>query len=424
MKGFLLTLLLVVILAATTFGLDLGLAPGLSIKNAFIYLIFVIYLIETAVFRNIQLELPSILVLFAVFIGYCILSWAIAAFLIQPTYYEPIDTMISLKNQRVDHLIVFLLFFFGAQSKAEALRLIRVILWMLIFGNIITVMDGFNIPDLGIIHQREDGRLGGPMGESNQYGALLAFSLPGIIALVVDKGTNRLVAVGASFFSILAFLVASSRGATVGLLAGGAFFAVFLKAVVSTRKIVIGAILSIVAITAMITLFFNTELFDSLVTRFFENTSGDARNISSGRSHIWTLAFERMLDHPLSFVTGFGWDSYDHMRGFTRNTHNVYLNILFNLGLPALLIYLALLGNILMTCRRAIWVSEGDVRLYLQAFVLGFAALSVAVFFVDLYAPWIFIWAYTGLIIRLAVESAKSAERDVSENEEPGILSF
>ena len=73
---------LFVMFVATSFGLDLSLAPGLSVKNAFLYTIIVIYMIETAVFHNRRLELPSVLVPFGLFVGYCILSWFVAAFVV------------------------------------------------------------------------------------------------------------------------------------------------------------------------------------------------------------------------------------------------------------------------------------------------------------------------------------------------------
>ena len=52
MKRFFILLLLTVLLVATTFGWDLSLAPGLSVKNGFLYLIMGLYLTEAAVLRN------------------------------------------------------------------------------------------------------------------------------------------------------------------------------------------------------------------------------------------------------------------------------------------------------------------------------------------------------------------------------------
>ena len=62
MKRLILILFLCVMFVATTFGWELSLGPGLSVKNAFLYLIILIYMIETAVFRNRRFELLSVLV--------------------------------------------------------------------------------------------------------------------------------------------------------------------------------------------------------------------------------------------------------------------------------------------------------------------------------------------------------------------------
>ena len=410
MNRFLLTFMLCVFLVDTTFGLDLSLAPGLSVKNAFLYLIMIVYMIETAIYHNRRFELPSVLVPFGLLIGYCILSWFIASFIIQPAYYKPLDTFISLKVERIDHLIAFLLFFYGVASTKDALSLIRIFLWMMVLGNLLTVVDGFNIPDLGIIQQREDGRLGGPLGESNQYGAFLALTLPAIVALVWDAHTKKPLAYFACVVSILALMASGSRGSYVGLFLGSAFAAFYLRSFITLRQIALAMTVSILAIVAVIAIFLTTDPFGDLLDRFIEKSSGDAFSISSGRSEIWATTIERMLEHPLSFVTGFGFDAYDHMRGFRANTHNSYLNILFNLGFPAVIIYLLLIYNIVAACRRALAKVEETVRVHLMAFVFGFAALSVSVLFVELYRPWIYIWAYVGLIMRLAVSSIRAGE--------------
>ena len=142
MKRILLIVLMCVMFVATTFGWDLSLAPGLSIKNAFLYMIVVIYMIETAVFRNRQFELLPVVVPFSMLVGYCILSWLVVSFVVQLTGYRMVEAGISLKANRFDHLIFFLLFFYGVTSTKEAQGLLRTLLWILVFGNLVTVIDG------------------------------------------------------------------------------------------------------------------------------------------------------------------------------------------------------------------------------------------------------------------------------------------
>jgi O-antigen ligase len=298
--------------------------------------------------------------------------------------------------------------------------MIRVILWMLVLGNVLTVVDGFNIPDLGIIQQRDDGRLGGPMGESNQYGALLALTLPPLIALLWDPQTKKAAAVAAIFVSFLALLVAGSRGSFVGVILGGAFAAFWLRSVISMRYVVFGAAVSAVVVTVTLALFLQTQLFENLVGRLIEQTAaGDIYRVSSGRSDIWRFALERMLETPLSFVTGFGWNAYDSMRGFNAAPHSVYLATMFNLGLPGLVLYLLFVYAAFATALRAVPVASGIVRTHLAAFVFGFAALCISVAFVDLYQPWVYIWAYVGVVMRLAIEATRGSEASVPKAARP-----
>jgi O-antigen ligase len=413
MNRLLLTLLLGVLFAATTFGWDLSLAPGLSVKNGFIYVIMFIYLIQMAVSGGRGTPVPSVIVIFGLLVGYSILSWFVTGFVVQPSYYDVLEAGISLKSLQLDNIIVFLLFYYGLNSKEDALRLARVFLWIVVAGNLLTVVDGFNIPDLGIIQQREDGRLGGPMGESNQYGAFLALTLPAVLALRFDPRTRKWFATVAALISVLALLATGSRGAFVGLIAGASFALFFLRDYVSMRQVAIALSITIGALALIVAIGVTTDLFSSVFERVWASLSGNADQVSSGRSDIWKTAIDRMLLFPLSLVLGYGWDSYNHMR-FEWNTHNYYLNIWYNLGVPGLLLYLSLIYSLFLTCRRALRGAAGIARAHLMAFVFGFASMCASVAFVELYAPWLYIWSYTGIVIRLAVLTMQE------KNEESG----
>ena len=163
------------------------------------------------------------------------MSWYAASFVVQPDYYDPLATFITLKNQRIDNLLIFLLFFLGPKSSDETMSLLRAFVWMMVVGNLLTVVDGFNILDLGIIEEREDGRLGGPMGEVNQYGALLAMTLPAVVALYWDQQRTWMpAALIAVLISILALLTTGSRGAIAGIVLGSVWSMFFLRATISS----------------------------------------------------------------------------------------------------------------------------------------------------------------------------------------------
>jgi O-antigen ligase len=412
MKRYILAFLLSLLMVSLTVGWDLSLAPGLSAKNALLYLIIIIGMVEMAVFRNLSFDLPSVVIPFALVAIYALVSWFAVAFVVQMPTYNPVDAGIALKTELIDHFLIFLIFFFGISTAAGSLSLIRFLLWMAIVGNLVAVVDAFDIPDLGIIEQREDGRVSGPIGESNAYGAFIAMTLPGIAVLAIESaGMKRVIAILGVFVTVLALFLTASRGAMVGLAAGGIFSTFFLRDYVSFRRVRHAIIILSVAVAATLIVFFATGYLGLLEERFIEQSSGGAYEASSSRSAIWTLALRRMIEYPYSVLIGFGWDAYNHMGGlFPRATHNFYLNKWFNLGLPGLVLYLLLFYNILRNCRKALERASRSARLHLMSFVFGLTSLGGAIFFIDLHAPWIFIWAYVGLIMRLAVESLRGSD--------------
>jgi O-antigen ligase len=94
---------------------------------------------------------------------------------------------------------------------------------------------------------------------------------------------------------------------------------------------------------------------------------------------------------------------------FRYATHNHYLGLWFNLGLVGLLCGILLFVQLGRTARAAVDVTAGEYQSALMAFLIGLVALSTAVFFVDLYAPWPWFWAYAGLMTRIAVNARNAA---------------
>jgi O-antigen ligase len=109
-----------------------------------------------------------------------------------------------------------------------------------------------------------------------------------------------------------------------------------------------------------------------------------------------------MAQHPLTLLTGFGWNAYWVMP-FRYSPHNYYLAQWFNLGLPGLICSLLLLVIPVRTALQSFAVASPRLRPLLAGFVISTLAYASATFFVDLYVPWIYFWAYTGVTMRLAM---------------------
>jgi O-antigen ligase len=412
MTRVLLFLLFFVLLAADALELNLSLAPGLSVKNAFLYLIVAGIAVDTALKRNRRLEFASVIVPYSLYVFYAIFTIVIIVLFLQYPNYKILYSIISLKGGVVDNLLVFLVFFYGVLTAKEATWLIKAMIWTVIFANSITVVDGFNIPDLGLVNERLDGRIGGPIGESNQYAAFLAIFLPAAVALVaIERGSLRALAVFGVLITLVAFLMAASRGGFLGVVGGSLIAAVFLRKFVSLKVTLVttGAI----AVLGVLTLgvVYLGGYGDLLYDRFIgDSTGGNATQISSGRTYIWATALNKMFEHPISLITGFGWDTYLQFRIFRYAPHNSYLKILFELGAIGLVLVLVALFNVLRLARREIRSLDSADEILLLAFVFGMFSLLVAIFFVDIASPWIFFWAYVGTTLRLAACIAASAD--------------
>ncbi len=107
---------------------------------------------------------------------------------------------------------------------------------------------------------------------------------------------------------------------------------------------------------------------------------------------------------PASFLTGYGWNAYPTLFLGYGDPHNTYLLYWFNLGIIGLGLYLFTAVWVVRFAVKNLHILSDDLKTIVIGFILGFLALHVALFFVAVYTPWLFIWAIGGAILRLIVE--------------------
>jgi O-antigen ligase len=397
---YLLAGLLLFLTAAEVFSWDVSMGPGLSVKNAVLYLIAMFLVFRIAVSRGERLDAGPVHVFFVILISYAVVTWLTAGLIIEYPGYDLIASAIHLKSELIDHFIFFLVFYYGASTRRDALTVLQGLLLAAVFANLMTVADVTGYIDLGF-EERESGRTEGALGEANQYAAFIILFLPGMIAAALQlRGLWRLFWLGAVMISAVALVMTVSRGAFVGLLAAALYGAWLYRHRLSVGMVAGWLVAAVIVVTLALTLSDYTALIEE---RLFTQTGAiDLSDASSGRVDIWTALFERMMATPITFVTGFGWDVYWTMP-FRYATHNQYFNFLFNLGLPGLLSFIGLLASAAWLARRASENADAELRPYLIAFVIGVIAVCTAVLFVDLHRPWYYFWAYAGVALRLAV---------------------
>jgi O-antigen ligase len=151
---------------------------------------------------------------------------------------------------------------------------------------------------------------------------------------------------------------------------------------------------------------FGTSFGATVVERLLgESTQIDLWQVSSGRTELWADAVGQMMRTPISMITGFGWATYFVLpSALPLSPHNTYLWYWFELGLVGVIAFTAIVVQLITNAARAADETPNRAdRAYFMAFTIGTLALAFAIFFVEIYTPWPFVWAAAGCVLRLAV---------------------
>jgi O-antigen ligase len=361
--------------------------------------------ITAAVTRNRSIEIVSVFVPFALFVMYAILTWVIIFVFLDRPEYSPRASLVRLKSSLADNFLTLAVFFYGVLNRKDALWLLKRIIVLIVITNAVTIIDSFNVPNLGLLDSRaRDGRFIGFMGAANDYGMLLVFFMPLSIALYLSStGKARLLAGIGAVLTGFCLVLTASRGAYVGAIGGLLLSAVFLRRYVSVDQLIRGTVLSLVFLTLLIPIIAFIGYSDLFVDRF-DRFEGNLHTASSGRTTFWLNALKVMAETPTSFITGFGFEAYEFSRDFSAAMHNHYLKNLFNLGLIGLCLFLAVFAAILSIIRKAIAGAQSDSRPFLIALLIGLLCLLVTQIFGQYYRSSYLIWACLGVGLRLAME--------------------
>ena len=382
------------------------------------FALFVKYLVG----GGFRLDLPGLHAAFIVLFLYATLSVLVGLYVMEYPNYEFLSAAITLKSGPFEFAILFALFFHGVRTSRDAASVVNVFLTAFGVANVFTVLDATGILPFGIIPIAEGGensvdRVQGALGEANAHAAICALVIPAqFLKMLTSRGAER--GLGAVWFlaGVAVMFMTASRGAIFGLIVAIALgLWLFRRFLVASH--VIRAALAIFAALALAAVVFAKNYLGLIVERMFVQTlDSNVVEASSGRSEIWKTAVGVMVDHPLSFLTGFGWDVYSSMP-FEFAPHNSYLEYWFNLGLTGLTCFVLILAFNVAMARRAAMAADDAMRGLLCGFTVGLIALSVLVFFVQLSYAWLYVWIFSGLTMRIAVEA--SPARAISPQEQP-----
>jgi len=278
-----------------------------------------------------------------------------------------------------------------------------VVVTMLILS-FITLIDFLNIPNLGWIGTHK-GRIEGPFGSANQYGALLAFLLPITITMInpeLKKWRKSIWWFGIIITGAL-LLATGSRGAFVSTIVGSGMAVFLLRRYLNMWQVLKFAAIAtgLLIVFVIVFMIFNADL---LLERLEKTTSGNIYVATSGRLEIWTATILVMLEWPLSFLVGNGWNSFGSS-GIWKSAHNEYLDRLYELGVIGLALFVSLLYTVTTRVRRRLAEADAKLRRILIGYCFSMSIVVVNIFFSGLPDSWVIVWIITGLIIGIQATS-------------------
>jgi hypothetical protein len=405
MTKWLLISLVMTLMVVFIFGLppNFGLL-GLSLKNAVLYAVGLSLVIRNVVDRRGIIDLGGIQTAFMLLVGYGIVTYLVRVFILPFPRYDALQSGITLKTNLIEHVMFFMVFFYGAKDADEAWQVLRSLLWVVVVANIVTLIDTSGVAAIGVVEIGEDGRAQGAIGEQNQYAAFLALFNPALVAMArTSSGWRRNFWWGWVLLSAADLLLTVSRGGFVATIVSTALGLWLFRQYLPKLRVgpVIGAVAVLLLVVAVIASTQYGELLQERVLR--QSFSGNSFDASSGRSETWMRIFQDLAAQPLTFITGFGWDVYSYL-GRPYISHNHYLGEWYELGLIGMGSYIFIFARSVRFALQAVAVADERWRPQLIAFGFGIMGLAIAICFVNLFQAWAYVWAYVGLALRIAVE--------------------
>ena len=417
---WLLLILIAVLAAGDIFSIDLSLAPGLSVKNAVLYLVIMALVFRTVIGGGLKFERSGVQAPFAVLIGYAVVTLFLAAFVIQYPGYRLGDSVIALKGNLIDTALFCFAALWGLRDERDVRLIVAALAVVMAVSSVFTLLDVAGIVHLNIYigdSGVQEGRVFGVFGHANETGTLLACFLPALFAETTSaRGFARAFWLVGTAAAIAVFLMTISRGAFTGLFVGILWGGYLCRRHVPLQRLVLWAIIIAAAVPIALAIASSVDpyLRGYIAERLLgQSMSLSVGEISSGRTGLWARIFAQMLNSPASLLFGFGWNVYS-TTPYLLPTHNHYLDLWFNLGLVGIVAFALIMRRGIVAALQAIPLASDRDRPMFVAYVFGMLALVVAIVFANLFRPWPYIWLYFGAILRGAlILQSQAAERRV-----------
>jgi len=326
--------------------------------------------------------------------------------------------------------VVFPAAFLVAQTRRGAMLLFAAFVAGAVLSAM-TAIAGFN-PFSSGPGQYGDRFVGGPVSDPNIFASLLLTGAAFAAAFATKRlgltGPVRLAFAGSVLLLLAAVVATGSRGGLVALVA------MLLCLPLLAGRYRAPATALVLALLA-ITLVSSTASWSPMAERFEEQGLR-----SSGRIELWTVGWQMFLDRPWSGVGAGNFrqesPSYllqvdllaedEYIVSTPLVAHNSYLQLLSENGIPALVLFLAIVGYCLRCALRAAgnFRAQGDTGMELlsRALVIslvGFLVALVFLTFLDYGRPLWVLFALGPAVLTLSQRGLAAAEEPASPPEQP-----
>jgi putative inorganic carbon (HCO3(-)) transporter len=311
-------------------------------------------------------------------------------------------TSVSI-SKLLRYVLFFLFFFLVVQLVQDRAGIRRALRW---FTLSVAASGVYALWLFLVVHT--DYRASGPVEDPNDFAYLLGCTLPLAAYLIAHDRRLRALWIGCFVLIAATMLATFSRGALVGI---GALLAW----AVLTRRVPLWVLAAGVT-TAVLVAALAFTVWRPLLDTAFEQKAHIAQNNTASREALWTAALKLTAREPL---TGVGPGRYpEEALPLLQNnqiflaapvTHNSYLEILSEDGIPALLLFIAYLAGawtlLRRVQRRAARHDDTDERRLATALQASFVIAIVSATFLSeqLTSPF---WLLGGLAVVLARPAA------------------
>jgi hypothetical protein len=291
-----------------------------------------------------------------------------------------------------------LMLFYMVYSFVKRLRSPADIFDTLLFQNLLVVaycyvqllvgfdrMSFFGIEEFSLHQNRLDQRLSGPfnaVGITAEY-LVIQILIAGYV-LLHEKSVRKRLFLFALIASNFAFLVATgNRGGFISLIFGGLLFLFHYRREIGLLRMTSTATAAVIIFFVMSLLIVTYTPFNRLYERL-ANTSIES-GIPDTRRKLWPMAWQEIKERPifghgprLSLLTA-GARAAPGLRSIPH-PHNLYLHILYTVGIVGLAAYLIFFGSIFWVLRKA---ASSPIRDPVLAGVPKLGMIILLVFLID-----------------------------------------